>query len=349
MKKIGIICSYKDDVVGGQVTKTREFLRAVEQQYGEANVWNYQMIGKNPWKFFSALDKLFRYSEHIIIILASPGYFRILPLLMMINKRYKRYMYEMVIGGIRQNYVTKRKSRIQMESLICKIFVESNHMVNEYHKIGLLNVKCVPNFKNVQSITEIETEKIIHNMSSFRLCTFSRIDKYKGVDVAIEIVKTLREKYQNADMYLDIFGPVSSEYQHEFEELVGNQPEYIQYKGSIDSKNAIEALKNYSCLLCPTKWETEGFPGAFIDALAAGLPVLATRRENFLDIIIDEYNGYLIENNDIEQYVQKVLEWYEDKEKLLRAKKNALKSAKIYQTEYVLENVWEEIEREKKI
>lgn len=346
--KVGILCSYEEGSIGGQTSKTLELIEGTKKKYHDINIVNQKKVEGNYITLLLEIINLFKNSNKVIIILASPGYFKILPILLLLNDLFHRDLYEIVIGGIRHKYIEKKTMRIFMEKKIRKIYVESNLMVRAYFKLGLKNVEYLPNFKKINPITEEELVAIFNDCERMQLCTFSRIDPYKGIDTAIEIVKNVKEIKPDSDITLDIFGPVDQDYKDEFEKLIQNQPDYICYKGAIYGEEIIDTLKKYKCLLFPTKWTTEGFPGSFIDAMAAGLAVLATDRENFRDIIINGENGFLIKEGDKKRYSQIILGWIENKEKLLLLKKNSLCKTEEYRSEFVLCKIWRELEREMK-
>src|SRR5699024_8891823 len=99
----------------------------------------------------------------------------------------------------------------------------------------------------------------------YNLCTFSRVTTLKGIKEAIEIVVKINENNNKTIYTLDIYGQVDKNFEEEFNTLMKNTPETIQYKGII-SDNATEILEKYFLLLFPTKYYDEGVPGTIIDA-----------------------------------------------------------------------------------
>ena len=61
-----------------------------------------------------------------------------------------------------------------------------------------------------------------------------------------------------------------------FNELKSTFPSYIKYGGLVPFDKSVEVLKNYFALLFPTYYEGEGFAGTLLDAMAAGVPVVAS-------------------------------------------------------------------------
>lgn len=82
----------------------------------------------------------------------------------------------------------------------------------------------------------------------------------------------------------------------------------------------------------------EGLPMVLIEAQSFGLPVVSYNCPNGpSDVIIDGYNGFLIENQNIDQLAEKILELSADPSLLTVFSKNSLKNALNYQPEKILE------------
>ncbi len=351
MKTIGMIGNFGSRI-GGQTTKTNELYQALEKRYGFVNRADVQVLKKNAFAGIRQLVHLLRDSSDVIIILASPGYFKILPMLLAANIYYKRNFYEVVIGGVRDQYIQKKRYRLRWEKSIKKIYAESDDMVRRYQQLGLFQAVRLSNFKHLNIVTEAELREVFSDSSCgqgtkrpLRLCTFSRIDRWKGIDTAVSVVRFVNSSYGKSVARLDIFGPVDPDYEKEFCRLLCGGADDVKYGGILDTGMATGILKKYDALLFPTKWLTEGFPGTFMDAMAAGLPVLASERENFKGIIKNGCNGYLIRGDgNIQAYADKIYNWYENRDQLLTQKKNSLNEAEKYRADQVLMQIWKDIE-----
>ncbi len=338
---IGNFCG---DKIGGQATKTRILYQEMQKKFGAVN--QADVFEMNYIKLFMNIFDVMKRSKHVVIILASSGYFKILPVILFLNIFFHRKLYEVVIGGIRPQYVAEKKCRLRWEKKVTKIYAESQFMVKQYQKLGLKNAEYQPNFKRMEILPERELVQEFQKDDTLRLCTFSRVVKDKGIDTAVAIVEEFNRQQGSRKVKLDIFGPIEETYRAEFEDLL-QKADYgsVRYCGKVECDEALGVLKKYDLLLFPTRHEGEGFPGTFLDAMAAGIPVLANKRESFLDVIKNGYNGYLIEedNHNMESYLNCLKALLDDKDMLLEMKKHALGEAKKYLPECVLEPMWEEI------
>lgn len=338
MSKIGFIGNFCGDAIGGQAEKTRTLYEFLYKAYEVVKVDIFQL---SPIQMLIDIWRAFSECNRIIVILASPGYFKIQSYLVLCRKLTGAKVYEFAIGGVRYKYLVNKRRRICCERKIKKIYVESTHMVHEYQKLGLDNAVYVPNFKVIDKLCEVNSQGCGEKL---RLCTFSRIDRYKGIDTAIDIANAIYEK-KHIDVELDIIGPVDKEYEQDFRKMLANaDKERVRYVGSVPSKEAVNVLSEHDMLIFPTHWETEGFPGAFIDAMAAGLPILATDKDNFHNIVINKYNGWLIDEWNIDGYVDKIAELAADPELLIQMRHNAVAEAEKYTVENALSKVLADLE-----
>jgi glycosyltransferase involved in cell wall biosynthesis len=74
----------------------------------------------------------------------------------------------------------------------------------------------------------------------------------------------------------------------------------VRYCGVLESGDVLPTLDSADAMLLPTYHRGEGYPGAILDAYAAGIPVIATRWRD-LPEIVDETSGILVEPRNVDQ------------------------------------------------
>jgi len=90
--------------------------------------------------------------------------------------------------------------------------------------------------------------------------------------------------------------------------------EHAAFLGWISNKRLPEYYKLNDLLIVPSvfdkRGETEGMPVVILEAMAMSTPVLASRISGIPDIVMDGYNGWLVEPAKAEALAQKIREIY---------------------------------------
>ncbi len=151
----------------------------------------------------------------------------------------------------------------------------------------------------------------------------------KGIGDAIRAVQHINESLGRSVFSLDIYGPIASEFEETFGNLRKKTSEYINYCGVVSSGNSADILKKYFIMLFPTHYHGEGFAGTILDALAAGVPIVASDWRYNSEIVTDDV-GYVYpthNQNAFEEILQSIAENPGD---VLKKKKKCLEKAMIY-------------------
>ena len=198
----------------------------------------------------------------------------------------------------------------------------------------LSNVRVIPNFKKFES-------KLSHNAKEsgiFKFVFIGRISKPKGILEIIEASSILIKENSILDFQVHFYGPRAEDI--EFPE---NLP--IVYKGYLDIMNnqqaSYETLSDYSCMLFPTYWQGEGFPGVIIDAYVASLPIIATDWNMNKEVVEDGKTGMIITIKDSKALASAMLKMMENPEMVATMSQNSLNKAKAYH----IDAVWPKIEK----
>lgn len=100
-----------------------------------------------------------------------------------------------------------------------------------------------------------------------------------------------------------------------------------------------ELLPKYDLFLLLSNWE--GFPISILEAMRAGLPIMASDVGGVKESVFNQQNGWLIERNDIGA-VKKLMTLYKNKDLIKHA---GLVSRKIYNDSFHLDKMMQEIKR----
>ena len=292
-RKITIIGKYNSPygTADGQVVKTEILTREIENRLGKSNIGRIDTYGwkKHPFKLlFKSILAVWK--SHHVIFMTDEGGIKIFPwLLLCSNVFHKRKLHYVVVGGWLVHFVKKHSFIRACLKKFNGIYVETTVMLHALKKEGFKNIILLPNFKPLQLI-EL-SNSLCHHEQPFRLCTFSRVMKEKGIDDAIDAVQQVNRYFNKTVCTLDIYGSVDPNQTEWFECLKETFSTEIRYCGVVDYIKSAEVLKDYFVLLFPTEFFTEGIPGTIIDAYAAGVPVVASQWESFSDVVDHDITG----------------------------------------------------------
>ena len=147
--------------------------------------------------------------------------------------------------------------------------------------------------------------KNVSKLNTKNLISIGRLAKEKGVTDLIELFKELKEKNPKENYHLHLVGDGA-----ERNKVVDMIYRYdltkdITVHGYLKKKDINVLFKDTSLYLMTSY--TESFGLVLVEAMAYGIPCLAyTSAEGANDLITNDYNGYLIENRDKDEMIEKI-------------------------------------------
>ena len=273
--------------------------------------------------------------KNIVILPAQNGLMVISPLIRILNILFCRKLHYVVIGGWLPEFIAERPL---LRWVLCGfdgIYVETKTMKKALEMQGMDNVKLMPNCKN---LIPLNRDDLIYAAAEpYKLCTFSRVMKEKGIEEAVNAVTLVNTQYGKTVYELDIYGQIDPGQVEWFDRLCKTFPEYVHYKGQIPFDKSIETIKNYFALLFPTYYEGEGFAGTILDGFFSGVPVIASDWKHNGEIIENGYNGVLVPPRDVQLLADKLIELYHAPAQWNEKKTRCLDKAREYTAESVVD------------
>lgn len=346
MKKVCVIGHFGDNkkLANGQTIKTKIVYDELEKKYLSENVGHIDTYGgikfllKLPMEIYKSLKNY----KNIVILPAHNG-LRFIPLFLVLeNIFFKRKLHYVVIGGWLPNFIEKKYILKKLLQKLNAVYVETNSMKSMLEKQGFNNVKVMNNCKNLRIISEEEIS--FTKEGKYRLCTFSRVMKEKGIEDIVDAVLEINRECDSVLFELDIYGEVDKNQGDWFEKLTQKFDSNIHYKGVIEYDKTTDILKKYYALVFPTYYKGEGFAGTIIDAMAAALPIVASDWKYNSELVCDWQNGLIFRTNDIHDLKNKLLKLIENEEQYLIMKKNCINRAFDYLPCNVLKVLFNNIE-----
>jgi glycosyltransferase involved in cell wall biosynthesis len=338
MCKVGICGHFGKNynLLNGQTIKTKILTKELKNLLGEKDVMTVDTYGwkYNPIALLIRCYLLMKHCDNIVILPARNGVKVFVPLFLFLNKIFHRKLHYVVIGGWlpqlleRNNLLTIKLKKFD------GIYVETHFMIKALQKLGLQNIRYLPNFKRLDILKE---DQLVYCTSEpYKLCTFSRVIKEKGIEDAINSVKSINDNLGRIVYTLDIYGQIDENYIDRFEKLIRVSPSYISYKGTVNYNESVQVLRNYFALLFPTYYKTEGIPGTIIDAYAAGLPVIASQWDSANEIIEHGLTGFIYDFELRTELKELLISIAKTPNKINDMKKNCLKKAEEFLPETII-------------
>ncbi len=341
--KIGILGHFGEGLLllNGQTIKTNNLVEGIKK-YTDIEIIKIDTSGwiKKPFDLFKNIKKAFHKCDAIIMLPAQNGIRVFAPILLHYKKKYNKMICYDVVGGWLPEFLNDKKRLSNTLMAFDSIWVETNSMRNKLLNKGFHNVSVVPNFKELKILTE---DKLVYaTRVPYRLCTFSRVMKEKGIEDAVDVVKSVNKQLGYVAYSLDIYGQVWAESKEWFDKLQQNFPDYVSYKGVVAADKSVEVLQNYFALLFPTYYEGEGFAGTLIDAYSAGIPVIATDWR-YNPELVTEKTGFIYKTGDQDTLVKILISIIENPSLILDKKISCIKEANKYSIDKAIQILLKEM------
>lgn len=346
LKAVSVIGHFGNSelLLNGQTVKTKIITDELSKQLERDEVIKIDTAGgkstllKAPFQCLKALKN----AKNVIIFPAHNGLRVYVPLLSFFRKFFKnRKLHYVVIGGWLPEFLKTRKSLAKKLKRFDEIYVETNTMKRALEEQGFTNIVVMPNCKDLKIL---KPEELVYPTGEpYKLCTFSRVMKEKGIEDAVNAVKEVNEEAGRTIYTLDIFGQVDAAQVQWFEDLKTTFPDYVNYRGVVDYDKSVDVLKNYFALLFPTYYDGEGFAGTVLDALASGVPVIASDWKYNAEVV-NENIGFVYPVRIQESFIKILKIAAENPRILLDKKKDCLRESEKYTPGFVLQSLKSQIQ-----
>ncbi|MDN0055084.1 glycosyltransferase [Collinsella ihumii] len=290
-KKIGLIgrVDRERTLFDGQTVKTRMMYRLLCDMYGEDSITIVDTLDyrHRAARIVLGVVKCLASCDDVFILLSENGRRALFPLLAFFAKRRGIRIYHNLIGGWLARNLESYPQWIGYLNSFKVNWVESRRLAADLTAKGVKNAAYLPNFKYLDPVSIPEKTHIGPN---YRFCTFSRVTEKKGICDAIRAIDDIAASYHAGDVLLDIYGPIEPEFKLDFEAVLASFT-HSHYCGCVAPEKSVGVIADYDALLFPTKWELEGIPGTIIDALTAGVPVIASKWGYYDEMLEDGVTG----------------------------------------------------------
>lgn len=147
-----------------------------------------------------------------------------------------------------------------------------------------------------------------YSEQDFILLSVGELVNNKHQDLLINVINQLKGEIPNIRLLLAGQGQETETFKALVNSLELNQ--YIEFLGF--RNDVVELMK--MCDVAVSASKREGLPINIMEAMATGIPVVATNCRGNRDLIIDGQNGYLIEQEDVLSFSKKIMQLYNNQD-----------------------------------
>lgn len=172
----------------------------------------------------------------------------------------------------------------------------------------------IPNGVDIKLFSPFDTEKREKLRKDFEISDkkvfvyAGRLVDGKGLDLLLEAVKLIMDKDKTVYLLLLGEGPIKTRLEDKASSL--GISDNVYFRGNVD--NVYEYLNMSDIFVFPSF--SEGMPNSLLEAMACGLPVIASRIGGVVDVVEDGKSGILFEPGDVSGLASAMVRLLRDEE-----------------------------------
>ncbi len=218
------------------------------------------------------------------------------------------------------NNITYANNLVKCSKDLDVLVLVSENLRSYYKKLMKdANSKCKCVF--IPNMLDSVPDKV-SKLTEKRMVSIGRLSKEKGFVDLIDVYKEYKERNKDNSWHLDIIGDGAERNKIVDKVYRLGLTKDITVHGYLRRKDLLDILTKSSLYVMAS--HTESFGIVLIEAMSTGMPCIAVdSAEGANDLIINDYNGYLIPDRDKKLYVEKMEALINDKKKRVLLGKNA--------------------------
>jgi len=198
------------------------------------------------------------------------------------------------------------------------VIVPSHFMLNELNeKVGKIFKYSIINYgiplDDFRYVQRVSVKNKVDRDEEITFLQVSNFVEKKGHFYTISAFRELLKFYPNVQLVLAGDGYLKGEIQELVNKMGLNNnvifPGVVNHNQVSDFMNKADIFLHHS--ITSSEGDKEGIPNVIMEAMATGLPCISTNHAGIPELIKDGINGLLIEEKDINSYIEKMKELLE--------------------------------------
>ena len=145
----------------------------------------------------------------------------------------------------------------------------------------------------------------------FEIGIVKKIEKKYGIEYLLEAMSILIETYKIEDCKLLVYGRGSAlEEYKQLSEKMGLK-NHVYFKGFIQNEKVPMALSHMDVACFPSIEDSESFGVAAVEAMACGIPVVASDASGFTEVIENGITGFIVKKRDSQTLAEALYKIYQ--------------------------------------
>lgn len=165
----------------------------------------------------------------------------------------------------------------------------------------------------------------------------------KGI---LDILRIAKKCYDNDIKNIKFVIAGKGELEEKIKTFIENNSliDIVRFVGWVSGNQKCELLKTSDIFFLPSY--NEGMPISILEAMSYSLPIVSTRISGIPDLVIDEFNGYLFEPGQIDQFYEVIMKMKNNKKLIEKLGHNSFKHVHYFSSDSVfvdLKKIYSEI------
>ena len=235
----------------------------------------------------------------------------------------------LVTGKTENNFFRFLKAKDQfITRYICKIIACSSRIITMGNGAKLFLSKNGVSSQKIHVISgAIDTNNFYPDTSKtkeYDIVLTARLSKVKQVNLYLDIIKQIKEEQVDFRALIIGDGPLLSELKAYAKHL--DIEDKIHFAGH--QADVLPWLQKSKVYILTSR--SEGLALSMLEGLKVGLPAIVPNVGDLSDVLVNNYNGYLIENHDIKEFTKSIIQLIQNPDLLSEYSNNAIASTRCF-------------------